>query len=219
MELALTDRVAIVIGATELAAVTARALLAEGAAVAFAADATVSRPADAGDRLRQITPALGGEDRAAAVRDETRAAFGAVDAVVGHVSEMVGASVEEVSEQAWWQAWAQLTDLAAVYHAVLEDLSASAAPRLVLVAPRSMQRWTSPAEELDHVVGMGLLGLHKTLAGELGPRGITVNTVLAAPSAEPEDVAATATYLASTPAGYLTGVTITVDAPPALAPS
>jgi 3-oxoacyl-[acyl-carrier protein] reductase len=58
---------------------------------------------------------------------------------------------------------------------------------------------------------LGLAGLTRLLAKELGPSGVRVNLVAAAPASRPEDVAAVALFLASTDSGGVDGETVVVD--------
>jgi NAD(P)-dependent dehydrogenase (short-subunit alcohol dehydrogenase family) len=58
---------------------------------------------------------------------------------------------------------------------------------------------------------LGLAGLTRSLARELGPNGVRVNLVAAAPASRPEDVASVVLFLASTDSGGVDGETVVVD--------
>jgi NAD(P)-dependent dehydrogenase (short-subunit alcohol dehydrogenase family) len=66
-------------------------------------------------------------------------------------------------------------------------------------------------DEIDAVVSLAMMGLHKVVTAEEGAHAVTANTVLRGEDADDEDVAHTVAFLCSTGAGYLSGVTLTVD--------
>jgi NAD(P)-dependent dehydrogenase (short-subunit alcohol dehydrogenase family) len=66
-------------------------------------------------------------------------------------------------------------------------------------------------DQLDAMVTLAMRATNKVVAGELGPGGVTANAVLRSPAASLDEVAATVAFVCSEGAGYLTGVTITVD--------
>ncbi|MFI5053799.1 MAG: hypothetical protein ACHQDE_05505, partial [Acidimicrobiia bacterium] len=67
------------------------------------------------------------------------------------------------------------------------------------------------SDELDAVVTLAMMGLHKVIAAEEGPSNLTANVVLHGGDATDDDVAAVVAYLCSGDATYVSGVTITVD--------
>jgi len=133
-------------------------------------------------------------------------------------------------------------NLTGVFHCVqvaVPDMLAAGWGRIVLISSSSAQ---SGARRMAHYVASkgGVIGLTKALAAELGPHGITVNTVPpgsidtpmtrraqatgALPSTDaiakmipvrrtgtPDDVAATCAFLCSDEAGYITGQQINVS--------
>ena len=133
-------------------------------------------------------------------------------------------------------------NLTGVFHCVqvaVPDMLAAGWGRIVLISSSSAQ---SGARRMAHYVASkgGVIGLTKALAAELGPHGITVNTVPpgsidtpmtrraqatgALPSTDaiakmipvrrtgtPDDVAATCAFLCSEEAGYITGQQINVS--------
>jgi NAD(P)-dependent dehydrogenase (short-subunit alcohol dehydrogenase family) len=66
-------------------------------------------------------------------------------------------------------------------------------------------------DEIDAVVSLGIMGLHKVVTGEEAPHNVTANTVLRGGEATDEDVANVVAFLCSSGGGYLSGVTLTVD--------
>jgi len=110
--------------------------------------------------------------------------------------------------EAWADVSAELERTGRVYQAVLARMGAG---RIVFAGPSSATTLGPAAHELDHVLGTGLLGLHKSLSHEIGPRGIGVNSVLLAETGEVTDAAAVVTLLASPRVGFVTGAVVTVD--------
>ena len=133
-------------------------------------------------------------------------------------------------------------NLTGVFHSVqaaVPDMLAAGWGRIVLISSSSAQ---SGARRMAHYVASkgGVIGLTKALAAELGPHGITVNTIPpgsidtpmtrraqdtgALPSTDaiakmipvrrtgtPDDVAATCAFLCSDEAAYITGQQINVS--------
>ena len=133
-------------------------------------------------------------------------------------------------------------NLTGVFHCVqvaVPDMLAADWGRIVLISSSSAQ---SGARRMAHYVASkgGVIGLTKALAAELGPHGITVNTIPPGsidtpmtrraqatgvlPSTDaiakmipvrrtgtPDDVAATCAFLCSDEAGYITGQQINVS--------
>lgn len=165
--------------------------------------------------------------------DTTVDAFGGIDVLVnngggpppgpaaGVTDEQVEAAVELLLLSA-----IRLTNLC------LPHLEASGRGRIVNIESSSVR---SPIDglALSNAIRPGLVGWMKTLAREVGPKGITVNTI--APGridterlrllgsvadvsqipvgrlGEPAEIAAAVTFLASDRAGYVTGAVVPVD--------
>ncbi|WP_245161029.1 SDR family oxidoreductase [Blastococcus sp. CT_GayMR16] len=83
--------------------------------------------------------------------------------------------------------------------------------RLIYVGSANSRDVQELGSDLGLVAGLGMRALHKVVADECGADGITTTAVLRGRIATDEDVAACAVWLASDVAGYLTGVTISID--------
>lgn len=140
-----------------------------------------------------------------------------VDIDVTQVAARPPGSLADLGAAEWDGAWDAVESLAARYRRVVPGMKSRGWGRLIVVGESSAKALVPTASELDHVVGLAVLGLQKTLAGELGPFGITVNSVLLPPASgdgaqrAPEDVAALVVYLASVPAAFVNGVAIVCD--------
>jgi 3-oxoacyl-[acyl-carrier protein] reductase len=106
---------------------------------------------------------------------------------------------------------------AALFQRALPHMKAQRHGRLIVIAPLAAKRET-PGADMDNLVSLGLLGLYKTVSGEVGPWDITANAVLwddqqaeDDPASLRESIAGTVAYLCSEPAAYITGVAIAVD--------
>jgi 3-oxoacyl-[acyl-carrier protein] reductase len=239
VDFGLTGRTAIVCGASSgMGLAIAEALASEGASVAMFARRR--------DLLEQEAERLG----ALAVRGDLRnpadlkrlvertvEAFGGIDVLVnngggpprGPAAELDAESIEAAVELLLFSA-VRLTNLCLPY------LGKSEHGRVINIASSSV-REPIDGRALSNSVRPGVIGWAKTLARELGPTGITVNSIAPgrietnpiaevypdAPSEEdlqviplrrlgqPREVAAVVCFLASAPAAYVTGTVIPVD--------
>ena len=240
----LSQRVALVTGASRgIGRAIAIAMAREGAAVAV----NYARSEDAAREVVETIRAQGG--RADAFRADV--ADGAqVDRLVAEVEERLGpvdilvnnAGITRDSLLLRMQedAWAEVlnTNLTAAYRtsrAVLRGMVRRRYGRIINIT--SVSGITGNPGQTNYAAAKaGLIGFTKSLAREVGSRGITVNAI--APGfietdmtaaldeelkrrmleqiavgrfGKPEDVAAAAVFLASEAAGYITGQTLVVD--------
>ena len=239
MELGLSGRTAIVCGASAgMGLAIAEALAAEGANVAMFA-----RRRDLLEREAERLGALavrGDVTNPADLKrlvDRTLAAFGGIDilvnnsggpprtAAVGLTDELIEQTVELLLLSA-----IRLTELC------LPQLERSSRGRIINIASSSVRE---PIDNLalSNAIRPGVIGWAKTLAREVGPKKITVNSIAPGrieterlaeafagkPRAEdleqiplrrfgaPREVADVVCFLASDAAGYVTGAVIPVD--------
>lgn len=132
-------------------------------------------------------------------------------------NELISQSEEDVIKQAW----DCIPATVALFQSVLPAMKENGWGRLIVVGPIEAKAITQSMNDLDRVVGLGLLGMQKAISGEFGPNGVTCNSVLCDLSpGDPQihrkedlirNAAAAVSYLASPRADYLTGVTIAVD--------
>lgn len=239
------NRVALVTGASRgLGAAIAERLAAGGHAVAV----NYAHEAAGADRVVAAIRAAGATAEAfqADVTDEAAVAAlaGAVRERLGPIAVLVvnatGPQPERPAEQVTWEFMLdQLVFFAKspalLLRAVLPDMVAAGGGRIVHVGSRVVD--TAPSGMSAYVAAKSAqLGLARVWAGELGPLGITVNTVEpgwvpverheAVPESQvaayrgqvplgrmgvPMDVAAAVAFLASDEAAFLTGVRLSVD--------
>jgi 3-oxoacyl-[acyl-carrier protein] reductase len=235
MDLGLTGRTAIVCGASSgMGLAVAEALAAEGANVAMFARRRDPLEREAG-RLGAL--AVRGDlivpkDLAKLV-EQTIGAFGGIDILVnngggpppGPAAGTTDEAIEGALELLMLSA-IRLTNLCLPY------LEASGRGRIVNIESMSVR---APIDNLalSNAIRPGVVGWMKTLSREVGPKGITVNTI--APGridterlrslggggdlsqvplgrlGEAAEIAAVACFLASDGAGYVTGTVIPVD--------
>jgi len=241
------SRVAVVTGAASgMGLAISRRLADEGSRVAL-----LDLDGDAADQAADDLRGTGAQAIAAKVDVTDR---GAVDEALQRVRTELG-PVEIMVTSAGLDEFVAFTDittaqwermiavnLTGVFHSVqaaVPDMLAAGWGRIVLISSSSAQ---SGARRMAHYVASkgGVIGLTKALAAELGPHGITVNTVPpgsidtpmtrraqatgALPSTDaiakmipvrrtgtPDDVAATCAFLCSDEAGYITGQQINVS--------
>ncbi|HKV69483.1 MAG TPA: SDR family oxidoreductase [Gaiellales bacterium] len=181
MDLGLSDTAAIVGGASSgIGLGIAKALAAEGCAVTALARGQ-ERLEGAAAEIGSGTLALAGDvrdtDFQRRVVDDTVAARGRLDILVNNAGGPPARTFDETPDEAWAAAFepsmnagVRMTRLA------LPHLRASGRGRIVNITSSSV-REPIPHLILSNAIRPGVVGWAKTLAQELGPDGITVNTI------------------------------------------
>jgi 3-oxoacyl-[acyl-carrier protein] reductase len=235
MDLGLAGRTAIVCGASSgMGLAIAEALAAEGANVAMFA-----RRRDLLEREAERIGALAvrGDltvpNDLARLVDTTVDAFGGIDVLVNNGGGPPAGSAADVTDEAVEGA-VELLLLSAIRltRLCLPHLEASGRGRVINIQSSSVR---SPIDNLalSNALRPGVVGWMKTLAREVGPKAVTVNTI--APGridterlralgglidtgsiplgrlGEAAEIAAVACFLASDRAGYVTGAVVPVD--------
>jgi 3-oxoacyl-[acyl-carrier protein] reductase len=239
MELGLSGRTAVVCGASSgMGLAIAEALAAEGANVAIFA-----RRRDLLEREAERIGALavrGDLTNPADLKrlvDRTVKAFGGIDILVNNGGGPPRTSALEITDESV-EAAVELLLLSAIRltRLCIPQLERSGRGRVINIASSSVRE---PLDNLalSNSVRPGVIGWAKTLARELGPKKITVNSIApgrietarlaeafaGTPRSEdleqiplrrfgaPSEVASVVCFLASDAAGYVTGTVIPVD--------
>jgi 3-oxoacyl-[acyl-carrier protein] reductase len=235
MDLGLRGRTAIVCGASSgMGLAVAEALAAEGANVAmFARRRELLEPAAERIGALAVRGDLTVPKDLARLVDTTVDAFGGIDVLVNNGGGPPPGPAAGVTDDAVENA-VELLLLSAIRltNLCLPRLEASGRGRIVNIESSSVR---SPIDglALSNAIRPGLVGWMKTLAREVAPKGITVNTI--APGridterlrsldgvadvsqipmgrlGEPAEIASVVTFLASEGAAYVTGAVVPVD--------
>ncbi|MGE3833803.1 MAG: hypothetical protein AB7H43_03345 [Acidimicrobiia bacterium] len=134
------------------------------------------------------------------------------DNVVAHGEPRAGSSlladgaIDDLRE-----AWGSVVDTVAWYRAALPGMVERRWGRFVWIGTAQAKSVDGDDDEVDAVVSLGMMGLHKVVTGEEAPNNVIANTVLRGGDATDDDVANVVAFLCSQGAGYLSGVTVTVD--------
>jgi 3-oxoacyl-[acyl-carrier protein] reductase len=182
MDLGLSDRVYLVTGGSRgLGFAAAQALAADGARVVIGArdaDQVAAAVKDLGgaDRAVGVAADLASPDAARRLVTAARGSFGRLDGALISVGGPPGGSVADMTDQAWRDAFESVF-LGAVRIAVAVGAELDEGGSLAFVLSTSVR---SPLADLAISNGLrpGLAGVAKSLADELGPRGIRVNGLL-----------------------------------------
>ncbi len=238
MDLAIAGKRALVLGASAgLGKAIAEALVAEGVRVAIVsrdlARITATQlaiGAEAAFALDLDAPGAG--ERAVEL---ARAALGGVDIVCINTGGPAKAPFVDVTPAVWQQGFQSLfLSAIATIQAALPQMRAQQWGRILLVTSVAAKE-PMPALTVSNALRAGLLGLTKSLSDEVAADGVTVNALLpgftrtsrmaqlgltdahiagqvpARRMGEPAEFAALAAFLASQPAGYITGQAIACD--------
>jgi 3-oxoacyl-[acyl-carrier protein] reductase len=158
----------------------ARALAAEGCAVTAVARGR-ERLEAAAARIGPGTLAVSGDvrdhDLLRRVVDETVTARGRLDIVVNNAGGPPPGTFESTPDEAWAEAFElSLNSVVRLTRLALPHLRRSGRGRVVNIASWSV-REPIPNLLLSNAIRPGVIGWAKTLAHELGPDGVTVNTI------------------------------------------
>lgn len=185
MDLHLQGKVALVAASSKgLGRAVASALAGEGARVML-----TSRDVQQLQKTRsEIASRTGGEvaccpcditqpaDIAALVA-ATREQLGRLDILINNAGGPPGGGFEQLDDAAWQGAFElNLLSYVRLIRAFLPDLKEAAGGRIINITSSSIKQ-PIPGLLLSNAFRMGLLGLGKSLAEELAPYGILVNTV------------------------------------------
>jgi len=229
------NKVAIVTGGTGGMGTThARALVAEGAKVVIADldDAKgEALAAELGENARSVHLDVTSEDDWATAVAATLEAFGRIDVLVNNAGIANGAPITEFDAEAWRRIIdINLTGTFLGIRAVSPIMADAGAGSIINIS--SVEGLRGSAGLHGYVASkFGVRGLTKSVALELGPRGVRVNSVhpgfietpmtagidagdLLIPlgrGARPEEVSQTIVFLASDESSYSTGAEFVVD--------
>lgn len=246
MQLDLTRKVFAVTGAAQgIGVAIARQLKASGATVAAIDidDAGMMPLEQEGISLHQAD--LGSREGAHVAIRSVFETFGRIDGLVtsaGGVRGQAGRPIEEIGEDDWRVIFQANVDAAMwCAQAVAPDMKARGEGRIITISSGAGLRPSLTGIQAYASAKHALVGLTKQLALELGPFGITVNSVapgfiLSNPSTEkqwaafgderqkaviggihmrrlgaPADIANAVTFLASPEAGWISGQILSVD--------
>jgi 3-oxoacyl-[acyl-carrier protein] reductase len=135
-----------------------------------------------------------------------------VDIVVAHDSAPSGREVLAVqSAKQLDAAWDVVVNTIGAYRAALPAMAYRGWGRFVWVGTAAAKALDADDDEVGALTSMAVMALNKVIAAEAGPANVTANAVLRGGPATEDDVAAAVAFLCSEGAGYLTGVTITID--------
>lgn len=242
-ERGLKDRVAIVTGAAVgNGRAFAERLLQEGAKLVIAdlqdASALAADLRRQGGEVVAVQADLTTANGALAVAEEAMRTYGAIDILVHNV----GYYHEEPFELLTYESWKKTLDITldSIFHtirAVLPHMKKAGFGRIITFSSDTV--WLGTPYLTHYVTAkMGVIGLTRSLASEIGKYGITINTVSVGLTAtqdardgsvasamlehiipaqavhradEPEDIANVVAFLALPASGIITGQTINVD--------
>jgi len=238
----LIDKVALVTGGSRsIGAAIARRLAADGAAVALTysaspgkADAVVATIKAAGGRAVAIQADAGDPAAVRAAVAQTVGAFGGLDILVNNAGIGLTGAIDEVAFADYQRMIA--VNVTGVFVATQEAVRHMKPGGRIIHIGSSMARYAAfPTASVYTLTKGAVAGFNRSLVRDLGPRGITVNTVHPGPTdtdmnpadgpiakivgpglavgryGRVEEIAGAVAYLASPEAAFVTGAELMVD--------
>ena len=185
MDLGLAGKVALVTAASKgMGRACAMGLAAEGAKIVMCARTEGDLKTAAEDvRVRTGAEVLAmpadvtRKDDVAALVDRATKSFGGVDILVANAGGPPRGYFEDMTDDQWQGAFdVSLMSVVRLVRAVLPSMKARRWGRILTIQSVSVKQ-PIPELMLSNAVRPGVAGMMKTLAGQLGKDGITVNTV------------------------------------------
>lgn len=238
----LAGKVALVTGGSRsIGAAIAKRLAADGAAVALTYSSSPDRAAQvvaeieaAGGRALAIEADAGNPDAVRAAVTQTVEAFGGIDILVNNAGIAINALIEDVRFEDFERVLA--VNVTGVFVATQEAVRHMKAGGRVIHIGSSMTRYAAfPTASVYTLTKGAVTGFNRSLVRDLGPRGITVNTVHPGPTdtdmnpadgpvaaivgpgmaigryGQPGEIASVVAFLASPEAAFVTGAEIMAD--------
>lgn len=235
----MTERVAIVTGAAQgIGAAIARELAADGAKVVVT-DINLEGAEKVAAEIGGLAKALdvSDPDQVSAVVSAVEDELGRIDILINNAGRVPYTPWDELTFDSWKKTFSVNADgLFLVTKAVVEVMKKNAYGRIVNIASNTFVAGTPNCA--DYVATKGaIVGFTRSIAGEFGPHGITINAVAPGITASegvfttghgdgfdyvvpqqafdrkalPSDIAPSVAFLASEKAGWVTGQLLVVD--------
>jgi len=238
----LAGKVALVTGGSRsIGAAIAKRLAADGAAVVITysaspekADEVVRSIEAAGGRSIAIQADAGDPDAVRSAVREVVETFGGIDVLVNNAGISIGGAIDEVAFEDYQRMIA--VNVTGVFVATQEAVRHMQAGGRIIHIGSSMTRYAAfPTASVYTLTKGAVTGFNRSLVRDLGPRGITVNTVHPGPTdtdmnpdggavskivgpgmaigryGRPEEIASAVAYLASPDAAFITGAELMAD--------